>query len=272
MCRLYGFYANEPTKVECTLVHAQNALMAQSRSDRGGKSHGHGWGIAAFGSEGLTVERQAWAAHHGEHFERAAARTYANVVVAHVRRATVGEPDIANTHPFVDDGWALAHNGTVAGFDHLRSVFLENVSAQRRKLIKGATDSEHLLHLIRTKMDTLGRGSAFEALKSSLRWVLLQIDARGPRDGLGLNLVLTNGEQFCGSRLGRSLYYVERDGVRDCQICGFPHVHHHSETSYKALVVASEPLSNEDWTEIPDHSFWYRDLKTGRLALEPWAI
>ena len=27
MCRLYGFRANEETKVECTLVHAQNALL-----------------------------------------------------------------------------------------------------------------------------------------------------------------------------------------------------------------------------------------------------
>ena len=28
MCRLYGFRANEPTKVECTLVYAQNAHTA----------------------------------------------------------------------------------------------------------------------------------------------------------------------------------------------------------------------------------------------------
>ena len=36
MCRLYGFRANEPTKVECTLVHAQNALIVQSREDLAG--------------------------------------------------------------------------------------------------------------------------------------------------------------------------------------------------------------------------------------------
>lgn len=33
MCRLYGFLANERTKVECSLVHAQNALLHQSRAD-----------------------------------------------------------------------------------------------------------------------------------------------------------------------------------------------------------------------------------------------
>src|SRR6476620_10098238 len=39
MCRHYAFRANEPTKVECTLVRAQNALLAQSRADRRGKTH-----------------------------------------------------------------------------------------------------------------------------------------------------------------------------------------------------------------------------------------
>ena len=47
MCRLYGFHATEPTKVECSLVHAQNALMSQSRVDSQGLSHGHGWGVAS---------------------------------------------------------------------------------------------------------------------------------------------------------------------------------------------------------------------------------
>ncbi len=33
MCRLYAMHANEPTRVECGLVIAQNALMTQSQSD-----------------------------------------------------------------------------------------------------------------------------------------------------------------------------------------------------------------------------------------------
>src|SRR5919108_629070 len=46
MCRLYALRANEPTRVECSLVRAQNALMAQSRGDREGLIHGDGWGVA----------------------------------------------------------------------------------------------------------------------------------------------------------------------------------------------------------------------------------
>ena len=47
MCRLYGLHANEPTRVECSLVRAQNALMEQSRKDQEGFANAHGWGLAA---------------------------------------------------------------------------------------------------------------------------------------------------------------------------------------------------------------------------------
>jgi len=57
MCRLYGFYATEPTKVECTLVHAQNALIAQSLSDLSGYDHAHGWGVATFDEDGGAYDQ-----------------------------------------------------------------------------------------------------------------------------------------------------------------------------------------------------------------------
>ena len=62
MCRLYGFRASEPTRVECSLVHAQNALMEQSRMDLEGLTHGHGWGVAEHPDGVPFVEKQAWAA------------------------------------------------------------------------------------------------------------------------------------------------------------------------------------------------------------------
>ena len=122
MCRLYGFRANEATEVECSLVHAQNALMHQSREDLAGYSHVHGWGVAAYENAQPHVERQAWAAYYGEHFRRAAARIYARTVLAHIRRATVGEPGLENTHPFAEGHWTLIHNGTVPSFGAVKPV------------------------------------------------------------------------------------------------------------------------------------------------------
>ena len=58
MCRLYGFRATEPTKIECPLVLAQNALMDQSRQNMTGLSHAHGWGVTIY-KDGLPrLEKQ----------------------------------------------------------------------------------------------------------------------------------------------------------------------------------------------------------------------
>lgn len=105
MCRLYALHANEPTRVECSLVLAQNALMAQSEDDSEGMVHGHGWGVADYPDGMPVIEKQVWAAFLGEHFAEKAARVYAYTMVAHVRRATVGEPAICGkSHVYHETG------------------------------------------------------------------------------------------------------------------------------------------------------------------------
>ena len=113
MCRHYCFRANAPTKVECTLIRAQNALISQSRADRRGVAHPDGWGVAVYDNDHPWIERRAAAAYEDLHFSTTAERVYAETVVAHVRKATVGEPSLANTHPFAHACWTFTHNGTV---------------------------------------------------------------------------------------------------------------------------------------------------------------
>ncbi len=141
MCRLYGFHATEPTRLECSLVRAQNALMAQSIKDREGLTHGHGWGVAEHPNGLPFVEKQAWAAYHGEQFKKTAARLYSRMAIAHVRRATVGPPGLENTHPFVHGVWLFAHNGTVPDFDRVREALLPALDEPHRSEIHGTTDS-----------------------------------------------------------------------------------------------------------------------------------
>lgn len=268
MCRLYGFRANEPTKVECTLVYAQNALMVQSLEDLSGYGHASGWGIAAYEDHVLHIERQAWAAYHGEHFRQAAARIFSRQVLAHVRRATVGAPKIENTHPFVDGAWAFIHNGTVPNFDRLRPRLLALLPQERRKTIHGETDSEHVFHYLRVLRERAPDCALLDVLRQGLRQIMQWSREIDPAAAVGLNVILTDGEQMVGSRLGRTLYYVEREGVHDCEICGFPHIHHDPERRYRAVVVASEPISREDWREVPENSV-YRVSEQFRFESEP---
>jgi len=268
MCRLYGFRASEPTKVECTLVHAQNALMVQSRQDLAGYSHAHGWGVATYEDHQPHIERQAWAAYHGEHFQRAAARIYAETVLAHVRRATVGPPAPENTHPFTEGSWALIHNGTVPNFDRVREPMLAAMTAPQRSAIRGVTDSEHLFRLFLSLREEAPAIALLEVLRAGIQRVIAWCREVEPTARIGLNVILTDGVDLVGSRWGRGLYHVERDGVYDCEICGFPHVHHDPKQNYRAVVVASEPITHETWTEVPEGSIYAvgRDL---RFVVEP---
>ena len=271
MCRLYGFQATEPTKVECTLVHAQNALMVQSRRDREGLSHGHGWGVATYEDHHPRVERQAWAAYHGEHFQKAAARIHSRTVLAHVRRATVGLPAMENTHPFTWAQWAFAHNGTLPRFTKLRPKILDAIAPERRSLIEGVTDSEHVFHLLLTLYEREPELPLLEIVRRGVRQIACWYEEMGGIEKIGLNVLLTNGEQLAGSRWGRSLYRTERDSIRDCEICGFPHVHHTPGQPYRAVVVASEPITHETWLEIPERSV-YTVTPAMTLHIEPVGV
>ena len=254
MCRLYGFRASEPTKVECTLVHAQNALMVQSRQDLAGYSHAHGWGIATYEDQTPHVERQAWAAYHGEHFRRAAARIYAESVLAHVRRATVGPANLANTHPFRHGRWTMIHNGTIPDFDRLRQPMLEAMEVDLRAQVRGVTDSEHFFFLVLSRLHRRPVQGAAAALRGAALQVIDWCRAFDPCAELGLNVLLTDGKQMLGTRIGRSLFWLERDGIYDCEVCGFPHVRHDASHAYRATVVASEPITHEGWQEVPDNT------------------
>jgi glutamine amidotransferase len=244
--------ANEPTKVECSLVHAQNALMEQSRGDREGLTHGHGWGVAEHPNGVPFVEKQAWAAYHGEHFKKTAARIYAKSVIAHVRRATVGPPSVENTHPFVHGVWLFAHNGTIPNFDQVREPLLAELDPLHRTEIRGSTDSEHLFRYLLTLWEHEPERPLIETLRMGLEQVIAWCRAIDPDQKIALNVLWTNGQQMVGSRLNRTLWYLERDGIVPCEICGQPHVHHNSKQHYRAVEIASEPITHETWLQVPN--------------------
>lgn len=261
MCRLYGFHASEPTKVECTLVHAQNALLIQSRSDLRGVSHADGWGIACYTGQELDVERCGTAAHADLHFSGTAERVVAETVVAHVRRATVGTPSATNTHPFRYEHWIFAHNGTVTGFDELRDELERETKPFLQAHRLGTTDSEQaflwlLSRMVDAGVDLSGRQTSVETMVTvvagALRTLAGRCDTRSPDKAAQLNFLLTDGRSLVVSRWGNTLYWVSRHGVQDCEICGIPHVHHQPQHDYRAVVVASEPISHEEWRPLEE--------------------
>jgi glutamine amidotransferase len=266
VCRFYALRASAPTRVDCCLVQAPNSLLAQSRQDLRGFENADGWGLAAFGEpeRGVadwSIERHPDPAHDGHRFRAAAARTRAATVVAHVRRATVGTVALENTHPFRHGRWIFVHNGTVPYFAAIRDAMLAAMSAEHRAAIRGSTDSEHLFHLALSTYERTAQERAPPAPESallvSLRLALRQVVGWcreiGQEPHLGLNVLLSDGLRMVGSRWQRELHYLERARSAACPVCGAEHAAG-APAGYRALLIASEPITDEAWPEVPERS------------------
>lgn len=256
MCRLYGFVASEETGLECSLVSAQNALLVQSDRDLRGVRNPDGWGIAAWDGAVPGIVKSTFPAFADRGFAEVAESVLSHSVIAHIRAATVGPVAFENTHPFQYGPWVFAHNGTVHSFEHVRT----HLDLGTFGPPEGSTDSETVFLWLVNRMSSHGL-SPMQPSDSLARVVdflhdavqeLVQISLRaGATETPSLNFVLSDGENLAASRWGNSLYWTYRTGVTDCMVCGSSHCPTADET-YRAVMVASEPITDEDWNEIPE--------------------
>jgi len=240
MCRLFAQYGSPDHDTREPLCIAHNALRMQSHK------HPHGWGIGWYEGGDVHVRRGVMPAHADEAFVEAARQARSEIVLAHVRDASVGGIAEENTHPFVYGPWLFAHNGTVARFRRVaqvRSRLEREIHPVFRGAITGDTDSERCFFLFLTRLAArlpAGNHPLLEdvqrALAATVETVARIADphAKVPSS---LNLLVTNGQVLAVCRRGRSL-----------------HVAPHIATS-GVFALASEPIGPGPWTEVPEDGF-----------------
>ncbi len=268
MCRLYGMQATHPTRVACELIDAQNSLIKQAARDERGLENPHGWGIGLVQGDRVECARQVGPAHESEEYRAQVMASEAETVVAHVRRATVGEPCHENTHPFRWQDSFLSHNGHIGRFDEVKPRLLDALSSERREAIGGTTDSEHFFQLVLSTYLDEGADSRGEALQRAVETL---VDCRRELDEdveLALNTLWVHDGDLMGTKLERSLWYVERGEPIECGICDEPHAEPDDGRPYRSTVLASERITDENWTDMPDGSIFWLD-SDGELHIEP---
>ena len=256
MCRLYGFSATGATQLDCSLVLAQNALQVQSDRDRRGRRNADGWGIARWSAGDLEVVTSTNPAFADGAFAEEAEATTATVALAHIRAATVGDVVASNVHPFAHGPWAFAHNGTLTAHAELATRLAE----RSHGVPAGTTDSELIFRWLLGRMPEFGLdpdepasdptalGRLLEHAVLDLVRMSMEIPDRDPPQ---LNLLLSDGVNLAASRWRNSLFWTERRGLPDCAFCGTNHCPD-ADDSYRAIVIASEPISNEAWVEAQE--------------------
>jgi len=192
MCRVFGCVAAEPVSIRHELLEAENPLIRQS------EEHDSGWGMAVYeradGAEPHTV-RFPEAAHADGEFINATNLT-GRIFNVHVRRATMGELSLENTHPFCLGSYSLGHNGTILRYPRLLEPDMRQPA--------GHTDSEHLFNLLMHDFDD---GDPV----ASLRHTLARAVECSPLSGL--NILFSDGYKLFAYRLGLfELHWLARPG------------------------------------------------------------
>jgi len=257
MCRLVGVVASDVTEFGLVLKEAPRSLACLSRE------HRDGWGIAAHGGPGSIPPPSAhsphdsvWRVHKGtapagecSRYLELASRSMGTVLIAHVRQKTVGPTSLENTHPFVQNGWAFAHNGTLVDHTALRA----GTSPERLAQIRGDTDSEALFAFLLTRLDEAGLtrvGRCPMARETATRTIAkASAELRANKAG-AFNFLLSDGESCFAHRFGRALFLLERlpnDASSRARESGRT-----STPRHHAVLVASEQLTEEPWVEVPE--------------------
>jgi glutamine amidotransferase len=212
MCRMFGMVAARPTSA-CELLHEAPRSLAVLSND-----HPDGWGIALGDRGDWTVRRSTTCAARCRDYAGLAG-IRADVVIAHVRKATVGKLSIANTHPFQRGRFVFAHNGTV----HAIASLVRWTSKAQLAQVEGDTDSERLFAFVLTQIDDAGD------IERGIARAIATMQSLG--DIGAASFLLSCGERLFAYRSGRTLFTLARGG---------------------ATLVASEPLTDEHWREVPE--------------------
>jgi len=220
---MVGLLAANPVVTRGLLRDAPRSLWALSRE------HPDGWGVAIREAAGWAVHRGTACAQRSPEYEALVRETRARVLVAHVRQKTVGETSLLNTHPFRRGGYVFAHNGTVKDLAPLDA----RTSAERRAEITGDTDSERLFAFLATGIDEAG--DVERGLVAAVR-VLHAIGDLG-----SASFLFSCGTRIYAHRLGRPLHVLVRHTALDPR-------------RTPTVVVASERLTDEVWTELPERT------------------
>lgn len=228
-------------------------------SQRGGCTdhHADGWGIAFFGADGGSPGKGVRCFVDSE---SAATSPIAKMlcsypikshnVVAHVRKATVGEITLGNSHPFVRElwgrYWVFAHNGDLKDFDPPLHGSFQPV---------GNTDSELAFCWLMQQLAKSHVGvPSVDELTLTLHELVPQIAKHGT-----FNFLLSNGQAMWAHASTKLHYLVREYPFHDVQLKD-EDVHvdlaQLNGPQDRLTIIVTEPLTtNETWIAFTPGEF-----------------
>jgi len=259
MCRLLAFASPEFQSLE-TLLTPDEISNYQNLSTL----HCDGWGGAWQGSANEPPElfNSVKRAIDDSNFVNNSKKKSKGGII-HIRWATTGFPVVVeNTHPFINQNWTFAHNGSIADSSKLRSL----LSPERLSQLKGDTDSELYFQLILQHLENSGRIEV--AIREAIKDIR-QLCGQGSLNCLMLN----NQKMIAVQAFDQTPAPVETlielvGGVENLP-------EGHDENYYRlqyclknnSVLVGSTGFAGKDWKFLDDDSILEFDYATKELSI-----
>lgn len=246
MCRFLAYTADRPLAALGLLFHDRNALVTQSCCDVEGEKHGDGWGLGWYSDATPQLVKRPTAASDDPLFRSTAGSVTARLAIGHVRQASVGQLSEENSHPFTFGPWLFAHNGTVEGFDQVKPLLEAEIGPALLAHRRGTTDSElvflWILALLAREGHALDRplvdpGDLVPVMCEALMRLANMSEQTNASETSKLNFLMSDGRLLLATRWNHSLHWLDE-----------------SNSVMRRVVIASEPIGEAAWREMPDRS------------------
>jgi glutamine amidotransferase len=255
MSKLLALYTSDPFLAACELQRAKGMVSL----DAGSGSAGMG------GYDDAVVLLRRWGP--GQPADGLWEPPQSDALVLHTEALPVGQSVEDNAQPYRFRSWLFAHAGQVDREDEVRQRLMSTLPDFLNRATRGTRVSEAIFAAFLSGLRSVGRieDSALEAplaaqLLSRAAHTAEQVTKEvGVKDRPEINLVATNGRLLVAAHLGpKPLWYTLLEGEAQCTRCGIPRgapdteplVREHRRR--RSLVVASDPLSQSGWLELPD--------------------
>jgi predicted glutamine amidotransferase len=263
MARLLGFLANRPD-LGARVVLGEGSVLDVRRP--AGVSAG--WGVGFHQAGDVLLRRRPVDDRTEIRMAELVRELHADMLIAHVRAATVGTLRTENTHPFRYRQWLFAHCGTIEAFDSLRPRISDTLPVFLQRDVRGDTDSELIFHLFLSFLHDAGQLDRPQVepadVRAALRSTKSLVDGLLAEEGhapSAMNMLLGTSEYLVAVRAGAPMAWRALRGKTDLERYfgegGPSRLRVQDLASCSCSLVASDfddDVLPAGWTPVPDRS------------------
>ena len=247
MCELFALNSKHPCHVELSLA---------TFVEQAGNRNPDGWGLASMVGRDAYIYREPVSPAESMLAQYIARQGVdGTAILSHVRKRTVGDVCLANTHPFSREWLGMKHvfafNGDVP------TVMADNSRLGRFQPV-GETDAEFVFCMLLERLSETHAGNG--DVMDTLHGLGCEIARLGPCNFLyacGQRIYAFGGRRRHGGRAEPpGLWWVSRHCEEEATDIVAPGIHVTSGTcvDQRVTLVASIPVSDESWQPFPENT------------------